>query len=780
MLTEEIFRHRTAIRRGGPSLPVRLALRDEIIRAGDSILDYGCGQGEDVEFLSSLRYRCGGWDPYYRPEASRAASEVVNLGYVLNVIEDAEERAATLVSALRYAKRALVASAQVGCFEQRSTRYRPYRDGFISSRQTFQKYYSQGELAEFLADATKLTPYAAATGIFYLFPDAEAELAYCRRYAEESATAGELPQLTSEWLNELVQFVRIYRRPPDPDDGELWRPASLLLLSDDWYRILQSHLEPEFIAELRAERREAILAKLCSSLFAGRLRMGELTLSERAEVKAHFRNLNIAYSEADAYFREHASLDAVVNALAACKLGKTTRAAHYFHSSLLPLMPAPVRLLVGAAQAILPDELGWQPNLIKVGLTRSVVSLAHYPAFENDAHPALSKVYLVDFEEGRHKILDYSQVESPPILHRKELFVGPDHPDFTTFQQLSRDEDAAGLLSRSDIGTLGAWLRVLSSAGFEITGHTLIGERRHVAPSADVDGSEPELWNDTDAQFVPIRRKIRDRPAKVGKRVIDRIAQLQQLGQLTSALGRLPVVAEFNGSKALLQSLQRSGDWHETLKPYIDANAYERTYICKLEGWLVRLCLNRYRREQALSFRSLDPSEQADIRAFFGSFMAAIAESEKALHRVGSADIVDASLWSAGVGRLDEKKGLYIHYSAVDALPMVLRLVVTLGEYLAHNVLMRRPCSLRIGFGARNLKFYDYDDFLQPAAARLLTATKIDFKRRKVVARNHEDDLIPSLLFQRSDYLLPEHPAAEALKAWESKTLITTSSVPWL
>jgi DNA phosphorothioation-associated putative methyltransferase len=77
------------------------------------VFDYGCGRGEDLELLSSEGIACSGWDPAFRPEAEKSPADVVNLGYVINVVEDPEERASTLRAAWELSQQALVVSAQV-------------------------------------------------------------------------------------------------------------------------------------------------------------------------------------------------------------------------------------------------------------------------------------------------------------------------------------------------------------------------------------------------------------------------------------------------------------------------------------------------------------------------------------------------------------------------------------------------------------------------------------------------------------------------------------------
>jgi DNA phosphorothioation-associated putative methyltransferase len=92
----QIERHKTAIRRKDFSLSVKCLLRDELLAPGRTFFDYGCGHGEDIELLGAQGVVASGWDPAFRPDAPRAPAEIVNLGYVLNVIEDPAERSAVL------------------------------------------------------------------------------------------------------------------------------------------------------------------------------------------------------------------------------------------------------------------------------------------------------------------------------------------------------------------------------------------------------------------------------------------------------------------------------------------------------------------------------------------------------------------------------------------------------------------------------------------------------------------------------------------------------------
>ncbi|WP_128645422.1 DNA phosphorothioation-associated putative methyltransferase [Rhodococcus sp. BS-15] len=114
MHLENVARHRTAMARTALSRPVETALADQILTTGMSFFDYGCGRGDDLRGLSALGYRASGWDPGHRPEAVRSSADVVNLGFVVNVIENPAERLETVRSAWGLARRVLIVSGRLG------------------------------------------------------------------------------------------------------------------------------------------------------------------------------------------------------------------------------------------------------------------------------------------------------------------------------------------------------------------------------------------------------------------------------------------------------------------------------------------------------------------------------------------------------------------------------------------------------------------------------------------------------------------------------------------
>jgi DNA phosphorothioation-associated putative methyltransferase len=109
----EVTRHRTALLRTELSRPLRTVIADGLLPARMTLMDYGCGRGDDVRFLKERGYDCSGWDPVHAPNGQRREADVVNLGYVVNVIEDPSERREVLHTSWSLARRILVHSSGI-------------------------------------------------------------------------------------------------------------------------------------------------------------------------------------------------------------------------------------------------------------------------------------------------------------------------------------------------------------------------------------------------------------------------------------------------------------------------------------------------------------------------------------------------------------------------------------------------------------------------------------------------------------------------------------------
>ena len=167
-----VYPERTAITRKSISKPLRLLAEKGVLTQDTTLLDFGCGRGDDVRFLVQSGYMCWGWDPYYYPSIyGLEPADIVYLGYVLNTIPDQDERDWVLTTAFLKAHMGiLVAVRTLTDFDKKASRkWTKFNDGWITTRQTFQKYYKPGELYEQVLRCIHVSNMSAFAGVD--FPD---------------------------------------------------------------------------------------------------------------------------------------------------------------------------------------------------------------------------------------------------------------------------------------------------------------------------------------------------------------------------------------------------------------------------------------------------------------------------------------------------------------------------------------------------------------------------------------------------------------------------------
>jgi DNA phosphorothioation-associated putative methyltransferase len=138
-----------------------------------------------------------------------------------------------------------------------------------------------------------------------------------------------------------------------------------------------------------------------------------------------------------------------------------------------PLLPDPFAAFEGA-------------NLIKIHRRSGKLAYLMDPDFESDPDPALRFCVKLNLRTRSIECYDYAHRDNPPILHRKEMLLHPEHPLFAKFARLTRQEEQHGLLTdTATIGTRAGWTAQLEAAGFALRGHRLV--RRNAGSTAEED-----------------------------------------------------------------------------------------------------------------------------------------------------------------------------------------------------------------------------------------------------------------------------------------------------
>nr|WP_082694969.1 DNA phosphorothioation-associated putative methyltransferase [Mycobacterium lehmannii] len=474
MQNRSIARQRTAIGRSDLSMPVRHALRDGVMLLDRSVLDYGCGRGQDVQRLRRMGFEANGWDPFYAPETALGVNDVVFLNYVLNVIEDPVERRQTLETAWDLTSRALIVACRLK-WELSSVTGVFLGDGLVTSRNTFQHFFSPNELRKFVEDVTGTRCVSPTPGVVYVFRKDEDRFSYLARGMIEDFKWTDSGDYASA-VAELVSFTERRGRPPlfeeIPDEllpvlGSLSRRAML--------DAIEKGASPERVAEGFKRSTLDTLLYLGTSIFNGRPSLKDLPLTVQADIKHCFRSYREACTRADRLLSKIRD-DTYVRGAMRNSPGKLTATALYVHRRAVSKIPVVLRLYeyCGFVAAGRPD--GW--NILKLDHRGRRVSWSSYPAFDTDPHPTLDWTYGVEMTSLEASYQRFGDRLNRPLLHRKEEFLDRDDPNYDKYSRLTAAEVRAGLYQNPTIiGLEEGWRAELERCGVQFRGHRITKKR---------------------------------------------------------------------------------------------------------------------------------------------------------------------------------------------------------------------------------------------------------------------------------------------------------------
>ncbi len=479
---EGVQRHLTALSRTSLSAPVQLLNRLGLLAPGKTFFDYGCGRGGDVAALSSQGYDAKGWDPHYLPDAPIVPADIVNLGFVVNVVEDPVERIEALTKAFALAGTAMAVGVMLYGGEIPG---RPFRDGFLTSRNTFQKYFSQGELKDYLEHVLQRTPIMVGPGVAFVFKDTNAEQRFTAgRYRSRGVAARMLATRFPKPL--VVREPKSPRVPRPPRESQPVRPlrdarpsASELLLvavrpildqlwttaldlgrfpeSDEVanlgnvdehagglqraLRLLLQHYDQSLLAAAARTRTDDVCLLMAAQQFAKRPAYRQLEPRLQRDIKAFFGDYKAAQVAGLKLLVDAAE---PVNVLAACKDAANRglgwlEAEHslQIHVSIVERLPALLRAYVTCG-LVLWDSLS-EVHLVKIHINSGKLTLMEFDDFDESPLPLLRRRIKVQVRRLNYDVFEYGSTAYPkPVLYRKSRYMNEDCPGYA--EQLAFDE----------------------------------------------------------------------------------------------------------------------------------------------------------------------------------------------------------------------------------------------------------------------------------------------------------------------------------------------------
>ncbi len=495
----QIERHRTAIERSVLSTPMQFLWRHGYLDGSFSVFDYGCGRGGDLRAICEAGLPAAGWDPYFAPSDEKTEADIVNLGFVLNVIESTVERRDALVGAFSLARRLLVVAVMVGG-PGITDRFQRFGDGVVTQRNTFQKYFSQDEIRAYLESTLGREPIACAPGVFFIFRSDEDEQAFlAARYASTArlstisvsptirAAAPRSPRASSS--------VRGTLRPDAQLVDAFWSACLTLgrapetLAEFDQFKELRRFGKPDaLLADVASERgREALddarrrreadlLVLLAMNQFEKRRSQGTYPDAVRRNLRSFFGSLLTAEQTARSVLfsiAKEALLRDAAKEAAARGLGFLDQEhSLQLHSRSVPLLPPLLRVYAACAARLYGDLES--VDLVKLHLGSGKVTLVFFDDFEGKAIPMMTERVKVNLRTQSIDFFRYGAEFPIQPLYLKSRFITPDFPCYEEQRCFDRDLTDLDLFDFSGFGPPWAeCLAKLAAKGLQVEGFTL-------------------------------------------------------------------------------------------------------------------------------------------------------------------------------------------------------------------------------------------------------------------------------------------------------------------
>lgn len=477
----QIDRYKAAIIRGELSRPVRLALEAGLFTQGNTFFDYGCGHGEDIKGIAQQGYISTGWDPYYLPKTEQAPADIVNLGYVINVIENTGERRDALLKAWELTRRVLLVAAQVTVADTNRGTI-AYGDGVVTTRNTFQKYYEQEELKIYIDQVLGVEAIPAGLGIYFVFRnESEAQLFRASRFRSRATTPRVKVKVKQfedyqELLAPLMAFIT--ERGRLPSKGELESEDDITAefgsIKRAYHLILQATDPTEWEA-ISQKRRQDLMVYLALSKFSRTPKLVELAPTVQEDIKSLFGTYKQACSEAGEMLHSLGDLENIKTYCQNSTVGKKLPLSLLVHVSALQNLDPLLRLYEGCASRTIGRMEG--ANVIKIHTRSPKISYLYYPDFDTDPHPALHTKMSIDLRNLNVTYEDFDN-DDPPILHYKDALLNSDYPLYEKFARLTAQEEDWGLLDDWRlISTRSGWLKCLKDHCAILKGYQLLRQK---------------------------------------------------------------------------------------------------------------------------------------------------------------------------------------------------------------------------------------------------------------------------------------------------------------
>lgn len=501
---DEVQRHLTALVRYGFSAPIQMLARFGFLDGSRSVFDYGCGRGDDLRGLKENDIRASGWDPYYAPENQKKLSNIVNLGFVINVIENINERIEALQGAYSLTQELLVVSVMLT--NQYVVKGKPLYDGILTTRGTFQKFYTPNELKIFIEQNLHEESIPVAPGIFFVFKDKDTEqrflvgrsrsrsnLLRATSQVQRASKPSKVEKNLARYAEHQTLLDSIWQQwlenGREPDKSEV---RDLLQLLEAFgslpkaLRFLRNQKDNTILETARKLRQDDLLVYFALGMFEKRKPYRHLDPQLQRDIKALFADygsVQLAARELLFQISQPERIEAACRDAASKGLGWYIEGESLqLHSSLVEQLTPILRIYIGCGTALYGDITS--ADLVKIHIRSGKLTLMRFDDFYGKPLPKMIHRVKILFHKQEFHLFEYGEEFESPYLYLKSRFMNEEMDGYAEQIAFDNQLEALNLFDLSGYGpNPPEFIHSLSLARWQIDGMRLI--RSQSIPNLD-------------------------------------------------------------------------------------------------------------------------------------------------------------------------------------------------------------------------------------------------------------------------------------------------------
>ena len=433
--SQSIERHRTAIKRKSLSSCMGALLDTSLISLDTEIFDFGCGRGDDIAILAHNKFEnVSGWDPHYAPDNPFPQfSDYVTLSFVLNVIEEPQERREVFKKAYSMARTALVFSVLLE--HQADLRLlKPMNDGFVSSKNTFQKYYDHAEIMALVSEQLNERAIKLAPGVYIVFKDKDLEQEYLFKRqlgllvdTPSQAAIDKVETYVASLVDKVRDQIMSFGRMPMLSELPNELTSQLSKAAVPYTRLSRLALSQVAIAELKTVGEvfaSEILVFLAINMFQRRVKYGSLPEKLQNDVKVHFGSLKNAEDAAEKLLFSLSDTGALVFSAVGAekdKLGRLVGNKFCFHYRNLSKLPVDLRLFAKIGERLHRPVI--ETEIIQLHLDTKKMSYLNVNDFDETPLPRIASREIVKFSSQEVSKFSHEERNDVRILYLKSMYM---------------------------------------------------------------------------------------------------------------------------------------------------------------------------------------------------------------------------------------------------------------------------------------------------------------------------------------------------------------------